>query len=900
MALSPNFPTNPVEVIHPSLRWYPGDLVDETEIGKLIPPLVQKIRLHVHEWRERGYEGVSETSKSLLQHWFTSRHQIQTINGLQDFEYYFAQREAVETAIWLFERQMATSAVDLIQYSSLDELSPAMFEENWPRYVFKLATGAGKTKVLSLLVAWSYFHKLYEEESPLSKNFLMIAPNIIVLDRLRDDFDGLKIFYNDPILPDNGWGGRNWRNDFNLRLHIQDEVGPVSSSGNLFLTNIHRVYQSAGPATESDEDLTDFFLGKKPKGKTNEKSLDLSQVVSAVSDLVILNDEAHHIHDNSLAWFKAIEDIDSAIRRSTRGRGISIQLDVTATPKKSNGGIFPQTVCSYPLVEAIRQGVVKSPVLPDIASRSLLVEQPSDKIAEKYADHIKLGVIEWSKYRERLGSSGKKPILFVMTTTTQEADEVGKYLETKYPEFLGRTLVIHTKSNGEINEKSVKPAELNFLRQASREIDSLDSPYLAVVSVLMLREGWDVQNVVTMVGLRPYSSDSKILPEQTLGRGLRRMFRGDNSLKEYVSVIGTPAFLEFVEQIQSEGVELENVPMGQDSEYKGPLIVEIERENRDKSKAKLDIEIPVLSRRLSRDNKNLNDLDVSSLKFKKVPLQFYSPQELREIVFRDIDTDVAVWRTDLNSDVVPTSQSVIAFLADHIARRLRLVGGRDILYGKLKEFVSNSLFEKPVDLEDPSTLRNLSEVEARRTLMEVFSKAINELTISDIGTTRVVSSIKISDSKPSVVKNQEFVISAKTLFNRVIGDSGLELQFASFLDKSADVEAFAKNMLSTNFRVEYVNARGEIANYYPDFLVKLNESLVYIVETKGLEDPDTGKKWDRLVDWCKDASETDLNERRFVPLYVTQEDFEDYSEKAGGFVRFADLLKDSKPYFSSK
>jgi type III restriction enzyme len=899
MALSPNFPTNPVEVIHPSLRWYPGDSVDETEIGKLIPPLVQKIRVQVHDWRERGYEGVSETSKALLQHWFNNRHQTQTINGLQEFQYYFAQREAVETAIWLFERQRATSAVDLIQYSSLDELSPAMFEENWPRYVFKLATGAGKTKVLSLLVAWSYFHKLYEEESPLSKNFLMVAPNIIVLDRLRDDFDGLKIFYNDPVLPDNGWSGRNWRNDFNLRLHIQDEVGPISSSGNLFLTNIHRVYRSPGPAAQSDDDLTDFFLGRKPRGKTNEKSLDLSSVVSGVSDLVVLNDEAHHIHDNSLAWFRAIEEIDAAIRRRTRGRGISIQLDVTATPKKSNGSIFPQTVCSYPLVEAIRQGVVKSPVLPDLASRSLLLEQPSDKIAEKYSDHIKLGVIEWSKYREKLGSSGKKPILFIMTTTTEEADEVGQYLESTYPEFLGRTLVIHTKSNGEISEKSAKPAELNFLRQASREIDSPKSPYLAVVSVLMLREGWDVQNVVSMVGLRPYSSDSKILPEQTLGRGLRRMFRGDNSIREHVSVIGTPAFLEFVEQIQSEGVELESVPMGQDTEYQGPLIVEIERDNRDKSKAKLDIEIPLLSRRLSRDNKNLNDLDVASLKINKVPLQFYSLQELREIVFRDIDTGIAVWRTDLNSDVVPTSQSVISFLADHIARRLRLVGGRDILYGKLKQFVSNNLFEKPVDLEDPSVLRNLCEVEARRTLMEVFSKAINELTISDIGTTRVISSIKISDAKPSVVKNQEFVMSAKTLFNRVIGDSGLELQFASFLDKSIDVEAFAKNMMSTNFRVEYVNSRGEIANYFPDFLVKLNESVVYIVETKGLEDPDTGKKWNRLVSWCKDASETDLNERKFLPLYVTQDDFEQYSEKCSTFLRFAELLRDSVPITSA-
>lgn len=898
MAISPDFPLNPTAILHPDVRWYPGAEFDDTEVGKLIPPLVRKIRVQVHAWRESGYEGVSETSQSLLRHWFGNSHQVQTPTGLAEFNYYFAQREAVETAVWLYEKQEALSSIDLLKYSSLDELSPAMFEENWTRYVFKLATGAGKTKVLSLLIAWAYFHKLYEPDSSLSTNFLLIAPNIIVLDRLKDDFDGLKIFYNDPVLPENGWGGRNWQNDFSLRLHIQDEVGPISSTGNLFLTNIHRIYSGPTVPTEMDEDLTDFFLGVKPKGKTIEQKIDLSGVVAGVNDLIVLNDEAHHIHDNSLAWFKAIEEIDLAMRRRTRGRGISIQLDVTATPKKSNGSIFPQTVCSYPLVEAIRQGVVKAPVLPDQASRALLQEQPSDKISEKYSDHIKLGVIEWSKYREKLAPSGKKPILFIMTTTTAEANEVGAYLEDTYPEFHGRTLVIHTKPNGEISEKGLKPAELSFLRQASRDIDSDKSPYLAVVSVLMLREGWDVQNVVTMVGLRPYSSDSKILPEQTLGRGLRRMFRGDESIREHVSVIGTPAFLEFVEQIQSEGVDLDQVPMGQNSEYKGPMVVEVDRDKRDKNKAKLDIEIPVLSRRLTRDNKNLNDINLGELDFKTVDLVEFTVQEQREIVFRDIDTDAAVWKTDLNSDVIPSSQSVISFLADHIARRLRLVGGRDILYGILKEFIAGYLFGKQVDVDDPNVLRNLAEIEARKTLLETFTSAINRLTISDSGTTRVINSIKLSEAKPSVVKNQEFVLSGKTLFNRVIGDSGLELKFASFLDKASDIESFAKNIMSINFKIEYVNGRGEIATYYPDFLVKVNHSLMYVVETKGLEDTDTGKKWDRLVAWCKDASETDLNERRFVPLYVTQEDFEDYAEKAGGFVRFADLLKDSKPEFS--
>ena len=129
-----------------------------------------------------------------------------------------------------------------------------MFAEDWPRYVVKMATGAGKTKVLSLLIAWSFFHKLYEADSLLARNFLVIAPNIIVLDRLRADFDGLKIFFNDPILPSNGHEGRNWRDDFQITLHIQDDVRVVRDVGNIFLTNIHRVFLSDVPDPSLDDD----------------------------------------------------------------------------------------------------------------------------------------------------------------------------------------------------------------------------------------------------------------------------------------------------------------------------------------------------------------------------------------------------------------------------------------------------------------------------------------------------------------------------------------------------------------------------------------------------------------------------------------------------------------------
>lgn len=891
MPISSSFPTDPSEILDPEVRWYPGADVSPEEVAKLMPPLVSEIRQHVHNWRKAGYPEVSQTSRDLLRHWFGTEHLQRGAESNEVFRYYFAQREAVETAVWLFENQKAFKPNDLIRYSARSELSVSMFEENWPRYVFKLATGAGKTKVLSLLIAWSYFHSLYEDDSALSKNFLLIAPNIIVLDRLRTDFDGLAVFFSDPVLPPSGWGGRNWRGDFIPQLHIQDDVGPISPNGNIFLSNIHRVY---GTHEESDgvENVKDFFLGASPRTDTSGSGR-LSARLSQLEDLVVLNDEAHHIHDSSLAWFRAIEELDMALRRRTRGRGLALQLDVTATPKKSSGAVFPQTVSAYPLVEAIRQGVVKTPVLPDENSRNSLEIQPSSRFSEQYSDHIKLGVIEYMKYYEKLASSGKKPILFIMTMTTEQADEVSEYLQSAYPLFHQKTLVIHTNAQGEIKEKSAKPAELNFLRQASREIDSNNSPFLAVVSVLMLREGWDVRNVVAMVGLRPYSSDSKILPEQTLGRGLRRMFPGD--VKERVSVVGTPAFLDFVEQIQFEGVELDLRPMGQDSEYRGPLVVEVEPEKRAKRLGPLDIELPILSRRIRREHGTLGDLDVGGFSFRPLQLREYKRHASREIVFLDIDTQDVAWRTNLNQEIPVTSQAVLSYLVNVIFQKLRLVGEKEVLYEKLKEFVTNHLFGHIVNLDSESVIRNLAEVEAQKTVIDTFSKAINSLTLRDQRGSTMVGMLKVSDARPAVVKNQEFVLSDKTLFNRVVGDSRLELQFAQFLNGCDDVQTFAKNHVSVGFKIEYVNSQGEISNYLPDFFVKLTTGQVFIVETKGLADVETHRKWDRLVKWCDDATDSNEKGTVFSPLYVSQEDFYQFSAGINSFERLASMLRDSRP-----
>lgn len=895
MALSAEFPTDPHVVIDPAHRWYPGaEELELEDASKLIPPLVGEIRAGVHEWRLGGYQNVSATSQALLNYWFGAPHLIPQADGfMAEFRYYFAQREAIETAIWLYEHEHARDPYSLMRYDSSGLVSKSLLPENWTRYVFKLATGAGKTKVLSLLIAWAYFHRRYEQGSELSTNFLLIAPNIIVLDRLLDDFQGLRIFALDPVVPPNGYEGRNWTSDFQVTLHVQDEVGIVSSTGNIFLTNIHRVFEAPLGASSEDEDLTSYFLGTKPVVGSTHKALDLGDVVRALDSLVVLNDEAHHIHDEKLAWFKAIEGIDARMRQRTR-HGLAAQFDVTATPKDQNGAVFAQTVCSYPLVEAIRQGVVKTPVVPDEPSRAKLVERPSDKVAERFADHIKLGYLEWAKRRDDLERCGKKPVLFVMTSTTAESDEVAAHIEKTFPDLTGKVLTIHTKANGELGGKP-GDRELEELREASRKIDSDESPYLCVVSVLMLREGWDVQNVISMVGLRPYTAKSGVLPEQTLGRGLRRMFRGNPEVVEYVSVVGTPAFLEFVESVRAEGVELERSSMSARSTPKKPLLVEVDNLDPAKNVNSLDIALPRLSSRIERQMKNLHDLNVAALRPGGFELRTFTEAEQREIVFLDLDTDQAAWTTDLGEEVVPTQQAVLAYLATELMRRMRLVGGAPTLYEKMKDYISTRLFAQSVDLDDSNTLRNLSEVGPRRHLFESFADAINKLTLVDSGTATVMSEIKLSKVRPVVVNNQDYVLSTKTVFNRIIGDSNLELRFAQFLDRAKDVQAFAKNMRSVHFYMEYITATGEISHYFPDFIIRDTRGGIFIVETKGPQDLDVAPKWKRLVQWCDDAMMASEDGQTYTPLFITEEDFDEMEEKVNTLARVAELSKDRKP-----
>src|SRR5260370_27947437 len=342
-----------------------------------------------------------------------------------------------------------------------------------------MATGSGKTKVMALAVAWQFLNAMREQREvaeDYAKTFLIVAPNVIVLERLKTDFSGARIFKNDPIVPKEL--GIFW-DDFDCVM--RDDGESAHAEGTLFLTNIQQLYERPDRSNEDEPDAMTAVLGSKPPANNLEMTDFCDRIALRAGKLLGVNDEAHHTHDEKNEWNKVI-------RRLHGKTPLCAQLDFSATPRFQKGAIFPWTISDFPLKQAILEGIVKRP-MKGIAK---IDEAKSEHASVRYRAYLAAGVERWRGYREQLKPLRKKPVLFVMMNSTEDADDVADWLSSRYPgEFDGdRTQVIHTKNNGDIKE-----TDLDAPRKAVREVDSENSPINAIVRGLMLREGWDVQDV---------------------------------------------------------------------------------------------------------------------------------------------------------------------------------------------------------------------------------------------------------------------------------------------------------------------------------------------------------------------------------------------------------------------
>ena len=160
------------------------------------------------------------------------------------------------------------------------------------------------------------------------------------------------------------------------------------------------------------------------------------------------------------------------------------------------------------------------------------------------------------------------------------------------------------------------------------------------------------------------------------------------------------------------------------------------------------------------------------------------------------------------------------------------------------------------------------------------------------GDAEVRDTIKLRQTRPFVTKDQGYLIPKKSIFNRIVGDSTFELEFASFLDGCDDIVSFGKNYLAVQFKIDYVNSDGNISNYFPDFIVKLGGGRIVVVETKGLADLDVPLKMERLRQWCEDVNRAQ-SQVKYDFVYVDEAEFKKYGPTT--FKQLMDSFRDYKP-----
>ncbi|GAP22633.1 DEAD/DEAH box helicase family protein [Leptolinea tardivitalis] len=838
-------------------------------------PIVQNLRLLTSEWRKAEYPGVSQTSRELLFHWFWSDHRITTPDGqTYPFNYYFCQREAIETLIYLREVRGITSLSSLIgEFFSLDgnqetsenaaQIAAAGItpdEDRWPRYAFKVATGAGKTKIMSLALVWSYFHALRESDSDMARHFVIIAPNLTVFERLKMDFAEGKIFDQDPLIPP------AWLGDWNMTTVLQDEASGSATGGVLYLTNIHRLF--APRKTTRGDDYYDWAGPTVSRARALETGAELRARISAHPKIMVMNDEAHHVWDPDSAWNEALFTLDESVRM--HGTGITAQLDFSATPKDNKGNLFKHIICDTPLGEAVESGIVKTPII----GRGQNLHERADEAADRrFEEHLMLGYQRWLKSREEWEHSGKKALLFVMTEDTKSADEITRRLNTdpQFRELNKKTINLHTNLKGqlkkrgrgeeayyefEINEKEISDDDLKALRQLSRELDSDTSPYCCIVSVLMLREGWDVRNVTTIVPLRPYSSKANILPEQTLGRGLRRMTLPGQAL-ETVTVVEHEAFTKmYQEQLDQEGLPIEIV----DTDQVPRTTVSIFPDELNKDLQALNIILPGISPAYTIIN-NLDGLSYEEIKAAsaRYPKLLFSGLRREEIEYegRSLITNEIVEQMKFKLPLLQSGIGAVAFYREELEHACGLSGTHQVLAPLIQQYLENDLFESKTTLFDPKLIARLGDDDVREYIRAVFLPVLRAKTTMTEERVAGGQQQPVINWRPFQVTSSELhptLLAARTPFNLVPCNRQLEVAFARFADRSEDVAAFSKNAGPQALRIDYLASGNRLAFYTPDFFVRLTDGNYLLVETKGREDAEVPNKVRAAVSWCKSAS----------------------------------------------
>ncbi|MFH1562552.1 MAG: DEAD/DEAH box helicase family protein [Nitrospirota bacterium] len=873
--------------------------------------LAKALEGDIQGWVNQGWNGVTSTTLELLNYWFNRDEDV----GEQ---FHPCQRRAIETIIYCHENLRVQTLKELFE-----RVAPEILYQHLPlkqevesipfaKYALKMATGSGKTWVLAALLIWQYFNKINEEKGNYSCRFLVVTPGHEVLNRLLDSFRGKRDIktgnrnpetsdYKRPLfIPE----GIHWRDRLHLEIFKPKDVQPNTSPPDgpfVFITNWQQ-FRLKSSAQNLWAKYTGEDVEEMPRGEI------ILNFLSQYPDLIVMNDEAHHVHskkkpkkdsekDEELVWRQFMNVLYDRLKESHSNEfGTFLQIDYSATPFYGSGEkqeFFPHIVYDYNLVSAMQDMLVKQLFLEErqsIAGEKLEELDFRAERCEPEGGHIRGEIKELSAGQKLLLDIGrlkseqlskefrdkglnKKPVMMVLCEDTRVADLTKDHFTTRTDEN-GRNyndnqvMVIHSC----LGEK-----ELDEARKRLDKIDIDDDPLRVVISVLMLREGFDKNNICVIVVLRATEAD--LLLEQIVGRGLRLMFpeydypelqdakreaydeirrnkTPSNSL-DFLFVVEHPRFRAFYERLKREGYIIGGGDSSTTSST-GDILPVDALPNR---LPEFDIAWPIQVFDEGR-MPELSQINISNLP--KYSGDFHQLKNwLSRLIVQETHVETGkktkMWKLqneyfDYSFFLRQASHAVatkgeISIITAQQAR----------IAGLIDDYTCEYCFGESIDFTKQENYCVLNYPLVFDHIVQTIRQAIVKLIE---GYKYEVKGVwgKLSDVPRIMVRESKSVETDKSIYPRngyqTMG-GGFERDFMlKVLNPSAEVLSYTKLDRRHKLKITYRDEVGILRPYEVDFIVKTDRKN-YLVETKAdrdLDTPNVAVKIRAAVAWCEQAS----------------------------------------------
>ena len=822
------------------------------DIGQFIElPLVNMIRPRVKAWREAGYPGITGVTKKLLEHW--------NDKDARQYQFFFCQLDAIETIIWLTEAPDADKVGITIPSDGGD----------FKRICTKLCTGGGKTTVMAMLIAWMICNKVtYPQDKRFTKSVLIVAPGLTVKSRLQVLQTG---------------GTDNYYNQFNIvPISLMDKL----HQGKVLIINWQTL------SWETEEAIAKRKSVDKRGAKSDEAyTREILGDMANAQNILVINDEAHHAwRNNPENKVKVTRENKETVQQATvwisgldrinKTRNILACYDFSATPfapsgkKNDEEALFGWIVSDFGLNDGIESGLVKTPrvvvrddgipdaqtfrsklyhiyaddTVKDEINREALPEEPlPDLIIQAY---YLLGK-DWQKLYEQWKEAGSivPPVMITVANRTETAARIKYAFDHKRINVSELCDPDYTKRiDSEIlDDKTVDSEQLREIIDTVGKKGKPGEQIRNVISVGMLSEGWDAQTVTHILGLRAFSS--QLLCEQVVGRGLRRTSYdleegSDMFTPEYVNIFGIP--FSFLPHESGETTtptptkpktQIEVVPDRSEFEIHWPNIIRIDRVY--KPKLTLDaskvgiLELDASEARLRADLAPIIDGKTDLTKCTEIDLQKLDEHlRLQTVVFNTsaqiYEQMEAGWKTQ--STKFALLGQVIKLVQEYLES-------------------GNIIINPPLFNTDPLRQRIVYVLSMNKIVRHIWKAIIFENTDKLTPVFDSNKRIRSTADMPTWYTTKPCMITKTSHISHCVFDSAWESTESYIIEKNPHVKAWAKND-HLGFEILY-SFDGVIRRYTPDFLIKLDNGKILILETKGQETRRDIAKREALAEWIK-------------------------------------------------